>query len=231
MPLSPLWPTFSSPPMRPERLVAVLGANTAAGKTWVGAHLARCLASAGFAVAARKPVQSYSPCDPETDADILALATGEQAVDVCPEERWYGMPMAPPMAAMFLGRPSFTVADLVSEITWPEGIDVGLVETIGGPRSPIASDGDSVDLAAVLEPDLTVLVCRAQLGAINAVRLAADCVLARRLPVVVFLNRYRREDVDERNLRWLQRDGYEVVMNIEALADRATATRPDGGPR
>jgi dethiobiotin synthetase len=97
------------------------------------------------------------------------------------------------------------------------------VETIGGPRSPIASDGDSIDLAAALEPDLALLVCRAQLGAINAVRLAADCVAARGLPVVVFLNRYRREDVDERNLRWLQRDGYDVVMNIEALADRLTS--------
>jgi dethiobiotin synthetase len=209
--------------MRPDRLVAVLGANTAAGKTWVAAELARCLVSAGFVVAARKPVQSYNGCDPETDADVLALATGEQAAEICPEERWYAMPMAPPMAALFLGRPAFTVGELVSEIAWPDNADVGLVETIGGPRSPIASDGDSIDLAAALEPDLALLVCRAQLGAINAVRLAADCVAARGLPVVVFLNRYRREDVDERNLRWLQRDGYDVVMNIEALADRLTS--------
>ncbi|MDQ6910674.1 MAG: dethiobiotin synthase [Actinomycetota bacterium] len=215
--------------MRPERLIAVLGANTAAGKTWVAANLASYLVSAGLSVAARKPVQSYGGCDPETDADVLAMATGEQAADVCPEARWYGMAMAPPMAALFLGRPSFTVADLVSEIAWPDATDVGLVETIGGPRSPIASDGDSIDLAAAIRPDLTLLVCRAQLGAINAVRLAADCVLARGLPVVVFLNRYRREDVDERNRRWLERDGYEVVTNIEALADRLT--RPDVAPR
>jgi dethiobiotin synthetase len=142
------------------------------------------------------------------------------------------MAMAPPMAALFLGRPSFTVADLVSEVSWPDDtVDVGLVETVGGPRSPIASDGDSIDLAAALEPDLILLVCRAQLGAINAVRLAVDCVVAHDLPAVVFLNRYRREDIDERNRRWLQRDGYEVVTNIEALADRLTATRPDGGRR
>jgi dethiobiotin synthetase len=217
--------------MRPERLVAVLGANTAAGKTWVAASLASCLTSAGFTVAARKPVQSYGPCEPETDADLLALATGEQPADICPEQRWYPMAMAPPMAALFLGRPAFTVADLVAEIAWPANVDVGLVETIGGPRSPIASDGDSVDLAAALQPDLTVIVCRAQLGAINAVRLAADCVLRRALPVVVFLNRYRREDVDERNLRWLQRDGYDVMTNIEALADRVTAIPPDEARR
>jgi dethiobiotin synthetase len=128
------------------------------------------------------------------------------------------------MAAMFLGRPAFTVAELVTEIAWPHPqAGVGVVETVGGPRSPVASDGDSIDLAAALEPDVVFLVCRAQLGAINAVRLAADCILARGLPTVVFLNRYRQEDIDERNLRWLQRDGYEVVTTIDALADRLTS--------
>ncbi len=217
--------------MRPDRVVAVLGANTAAGKTWVSARLAECLSTRGFNVAARKPVQSYAACDAETDADVLAAATGEQAVDVCPEHRSYGMAMAPPMAALFLGRPSFTVNDLVSEVSWTDGDEVGVVETVGGPRSPVASDGDSVDLAVALEPDLAVLVCRAQLGAINAVRLAADCALARGLPLVVFLNRYRREDIDERNMRWLQRDGYAMVTTIDALADQVFVTRRDGGPK
>jgi len=216
--------------MRPDHLVTVIGANTAAGKTWVSAKLAECLRSRGLTVAARKPVQSYGACDSDTDADVLAMATGERAVDVCPEHRWYAMAMAPPMAAMFLGLPSFDIADLVSEVSWPEdSFDVGVVETVGGPRSPGASDGDSVDLAAALDPDLAVLVCRAQLGAINAVRLAADCVLARGLTPVVFLNRYRREDIDERNCRWLQRDRYEVVTSIYTLADRVI--RPDEAPR
>ena len=35
-----------------------------------------------------------------------------------------------------LGRPPFTVADLVGELGWPPGVEVGLVETVGGPRSP-----------------------------------------------------------------------------------------------
>jgi dethiobiotin synthetase len=214
--------------VRPDRVVAILGANTGAGKTWVGASLAGNLRTRGLTVAARKPVQSYDGCDPETDADVLAAATGERAAEVCPENRWYAMPMAPPMAALFLGLPSFTVADLAGEIAWPHPqVAIGVVETVGGPRSPMASDGDSVDLAVALGPDLAVLVCRAQLGAINAVRLAADCVLAHGLPVCVFLNRYRHEDVDERNLRWLQRDGYEVVTSIDALADRVT-TGSDG---
>jgi dethiobiotin synthetase len=207
--------------MRPDRLVAVLGANTAAGKTWVSSNLAECLRSRGLSVSARKPVQSYGPCDPETDADVLAMATGEQPTDVCPRHRWYGMAMAPPMAALFLAKPSFTVADLVSETVWPEDqVGVGLVETVGGPRSPVASDGDSIDLAVALRSDLAVLVCRAQLGAINAVRLAGECVRAANLPFVVFLNHYRHEDIDDRNRRWLEHDGYEVVTDVNALTDR-----------
>jgi dethiobiotin synthetase len=212
--------------VRPDRLVAVLGSGTAAGKTWVSSQLIRCLRErdADLTVAARKPVQSYSPCDPETDADVLAAATGERPTEICPEHRWYAMAMAPPMAALFLGKPSFTLADILDETTWPDGAGVGVLETIGGPRSPVASDADSIDLAAAAAPDVTVLVATAHLGAINAVRLSADCIIDRGLMPVVFLNRFRHEDVDERNLLWLQRDHYDVVVTIDALADRLIAT-------
>lgn len=138
--------------MRPERLVVALGTATEVGKTWVGARVLEELRRAGVSVGARKPVQSFAPGDGATDAEVLAAATGEAVEDVCPPHRWYEVAMAPPMAADALGRAPFTAADLVRELRWPQGVTVGWVETVGGPRSPIAADGDSADLAAALAP-------------------------------------------------------------------------------
>src|SRR5689334_19141825 len=130
------------------KLVVVAGTATEVGKTWVGAALARELRGRGVKVAARKPVQSFEPGAGPTDADVLAAATGENPHDVCPRHRWLGVPMAPPMAADALGLSPVSLADLLSELQWPDGIHVGLLEGVGGPRSPLADDGDTVDLAA-----------------------------------------------------------------------------------
>ena len=204
--------------MRPERLVAVLGTDTEVGKTWVtAAALTRLRREAGVRVAARKPVQSFSPCDVGTDADVLALATGEAPEEVTPRHRWYAMAMAPPMAAAFLGLPVPRLDELVAELAWPDGVDVGVVETVGGPRSPIADEADSVDLAAAIEPDLCVLVAHAGLGAINATRLSAPACPQ---PLVVFLNRFDGGDLHDRNRRWLEADGFDVVVDVPALARR-----------
>jgi len=206
-------------PGRPGRLAVVVGTGTGVGKTWVAVTALRRL-RAGTAkprVAARKPVQSFAACDIGTDADVLAAATGETSAEVCPPHRWYAMAMAPPMAAAFLGRPAFTLSDILAEITWPDGIDVGVVETVGGPRSPLASDADSAALTAALEPDLVVLVAPAGLGAVNAVRLSCEALSGIAAPLVVLLNRYDGSDLHDRNLRWLQRDGYEVVMRTDDL--------------
>ena len=119
--------------------------------------------------------------------------------------------MAPPMAAEVLGRPPFGMGDLLEELSWPaERVDVGLVETAGGLRSPLADDGDVVALSRALSPDLAVLVADAGLGTINAVRLTAGLLDA---PCVVVLNRFdRSSDLHVRNVRWLrERDGLRVV--------------------
>ena len=128
--------------------------------------------------------------------------------------------MAPPIAAQVLGRPVFTVADLARELRWPEAIEVGLVETAGGVRSPIAADGDAVDLARLIEPDIVLLVGDAGLGTINAVRLSATPFAGGR--VVVVLNRFDEDDrVHAHNLAWLRdRDGLDVVTRPEEVAAR-----------
>lgn len=206
---------------RPDHLVVVSGTGTDVGKTWVAARLAHALAARGIAVAARKPAQSYSPGD-ETDADVLARATGDDPRRVCPAHRWYEVPMAPPMAAEHLGRPPFTTGDLVDELDWPAGVGVGLIEGAGGPRSPLASDGgDTVTLAAALAPELVVLVCDAALGAINAVTLAV-APFEGIAPVCTVLNRYDgRDDLHVRNREWLAgRAHYDVVVDVDGLLPR-----------
>lgn len=206
---------------RPDHLVVVSGTGTDVGKTWVAARLAQTLVQRGFMVAVRKPAQSFSPGE-ETDADVLAHATGDDPRRVCPAHRWYEVPMAPPMAAEHLGRPSFTIADLVDELDWPDGVGVGLVEGAGGPRSPLASDGgDTVTLAAVLAPELVVLVSDAALGAINAVTLAA-APFEGIAPVCTMLNRYDgRDDLHMRNRGWLvTRAHRDVVVDVDDIAAR-----------
>jgi len=215
-------------PWRPDRLVVVLGTATRVGKTWAAAGILRELAGDGVRAVARKPVQSFAPADAEaasTDAHVLAEAGGEQPEDVCPRHRWYEEPFAPPMAAAALGRPAFSVEDLVAELAWPPHVEIGLVETVGGPRSPIAADGDSVDLCTALAPDVLVLVAEGGLGAVNAVRLSVDVLLTGCAPVVVLLNRWEATDMQRRNADWLRRDGYQVTTSVAAVATRITHRR------
>lgn len=189
------------------KTVVVVGTATEIGKTWVSAHVLRDLRAEGLAVAARKPAQSFDPDDRVTDAHELARATGEDPSDVCPRHRWYPIPMAPPMAAAALGRPSFTIADLAAEIGWPlPAPALGLVETAGGVRSPHAVDGDAITLIEALQPDVVLLVADAGLGTINAVRLTLEALDrgAHVAELVVHLNRFDAgQELHRANRTWL----------------------------
>lgn len=191
------------------------GTGTDVGKTWVGAGLLRSLRmGSGVRVAAVKPAQSFEPGEGPTDAEVLAEATGQHPYEVCPRGRWYEVPLAPPEAADELGLPPFTLSELV--LPEPDA-DVVAWEGAGGPRSPLACDGDTVGLARAISPDLIVLVAPAGLGAINDVRLSA-AAFDGIAPLVVFLNRFDPSAlVDRRNLAFLRGDGFEVVTDVPAL--------------
>lgn len=207
-------------------MVAVIGTGTDVGKTWVSARLLTDLRAAGLRVVARKPAQSFEQGDDPAgrDAAILGAASGESAEEVCPAHRWYEVAMAPPMAAEAVHRPPFTIQDLASELRWPtDAVDVGLVETAGGLRSPLAVDGDCLALCEVLAPDVVVLVADAGLGTINAVRLTihglhavpAAPPPARPAAVVVVLNRFDTDsDLHQRNFEWLRRQDKLRVLTV-----------------
>jgi dethiobiotin synthetase len=201
-------------------LVGVVGTHTEVGKTWVTSNLARELVARGLKVAARKPAQSFEPDSGATDAEQLAAATGESVHDVCPSHRWYPRALAPPMAIDILGGQPLRLADLLAEIRWPPAVDVRFIETVGGVRSPIAHDADSIDLIVKVAVDEILLVADAGLGTLNAVRLTSACLP--KIRTTVFLNRYDAgNDLHRRNREWLiERDRMEVVTEIQALAGR-----------
>jgi len=220
---------MQAPGSRPARLVVVVGTGTEVGKTWMSVRLLEHWRAVGASVAARKPAQSFSAEDTSpTDADLLGAASGEPPDTVCPPPRWYPLAMAPPMAAARLGRPVPRLGELLAEIVWPQPpVDVGLVETAGGLRSPQAVDGDALDLVSALAPSLVVAVADAGLGTIHAVRLVTSAMAGVDVPYVVVLNRFDSADpLNLDNLRWLtQQDRLDVLPGdgdgIAALSRRA----------
>jgi dethiobiotin synthetase len=207
--------------VRPRSLIVVAGTGTEVGKTYVGAAVANALRSQGHSVIARKPAQSYDEGDASTDAVVLGLATGEAPGTVCPKHRWYPVPMAPPMAAIALGRDPFSTADLVAETSETfTAAEVGLVETAGGAWSPQASDGLHVGhFADQLGADGVLLVADAGLGVINAVRGAMTAFDTSARPVVVFLNRYDTHNgLHVENRDWLARKDHFTVETSVAEA-------------
>lgn len=206
-------------------VVVVAGTGTEVGKTWVTAHTIRRLRAGGLTVAARKPAQSHEPGETDTDAEVLATASGEDLAAVCPPHRDYEVAMAPPMAAALLGRPEFSTADLVAELDWPTDTDVVVVESAGGVRSPLSGDGDTVALVNAVSPDCVVLVADPGLGMINAVRLC--CASLEPVRPVVFVNRFDpRIELHLLNLAWLRDiDRLDVVTDTSQLAERIVAIR------
>ena len=205
-------------PSRPEQLVLVCGTRTGVGKTWVACELARRLRVADTKVEARKPAQSHDPeVGAPSDAELLAAATGEEVRAVCPPERTYPLPMAPPMAAEALGRAPIRTSELTASLSWGPRVAVGIVETVGGVRSPLCDDGDTVDYARHVAPDLVLLVADSGLGTINAVRSVVP-VLGE-WPLAVLLNLFDpAEDLHLRNRAWLEeRDLLSVYTDPEAI--------------
>ncbi len=201
-------------------LIVCVGTATEVGKTWVGAATLHALRERGYSVAARKPAQSFDPADDHPlDATVLADATGEVCERVCLPERTYPVAMAPPMAAAALGLPVPTLQDLLDELRWPDPLpQVCWLETVGGPRSPLAADGDAVDLLVRLAPSRVVVVADAGLGVINALGLSLAPLRDHGYDPMVVLNRFdEHDDLHRRNAQWLHDHGVDPLVSVAAL--------------
>jgi dethiobiotin synthetase len=204
-----------------RELVVVSGTGTGVGKTWAAAQIISRLRAEGLAVAARKPVQSFDPAEGPTDADVLALASGEPATLVCPPHRSYELAMAPPMAADALGLPALMISEIAGEIHLPDA-GIVFVEGVGGARSPLAHDGDTVTLAGALDADRVLLVARPGLGTINEVILSVDAFGGR--SVTVFMNHFDpKNELHRANYQWLSDNcALDVTARVDELAARYT---------
>ena len=206
--------------------VVVVGTGTEVGKTWVTAELIGRARALDVKVAARKVVQSFDPSEPvETqDRSILARASGEDPLIVCPDAKSFALALAPPMAAQALGRPAPDLEQLLD--MWPcdPGSDQLFIETAGGLRSPQGSDADALDVAAWVDPDVVLLVAADELGVISLVRLCHDA-LSRRLgeaEIAVVLNDRGTGASVGGNAAWLRdHDGYRVFETHVGLDDLA----------
>ena len=129
---------------------------------------------------------------------------------------------------LFRSRPPIKIAELAAEIDFKPGVDVGLVETAGGVRSPLAHDGDTVTLIGTLKPDAVVLVADAGLGTINAVLLSYAALAP--VPTHVILNRFDAgSELHAANRTWLaDHFGLDVTVDVDVLA--ASLSRRDRDP-
>ena len=167
---------------------------------------------------------------PFVPPQMLVAATRQHPNAVCPPERTYPVPLAPPMAARKLGRVCPTLDELANSCRFAATTDVGLVEGVGGLYSPMASDGHNLDLIERTKPDLVVVVASAALGGIHD---AVACTLplsAHRQ--AIFLNRFDpRAEVHLLNVRWLRDTGLAVATTVPELADIVSAVACPVGPR
>jgi len=167
--------------------VFVAGAHTDVGKTHVACALLRAARAAGRSVAALKPVVSgFDPADwAGSDPGRLLTALGrpltQAALDAISPWR-FTAPLAPPMAARREGR-TLGLAEIAAFCCdRKEGVDLALIEGVGGLMSPIADDATGLELMTALGLPV-VLVGGSYLGAISHVLTALETATGRGLAV------------------------------------------------
>jgi dethiobiotin synthetase len=188
----------------------VTGTDTGVGKTILAGAIAAALHAQGVRVRALKPVITGLEDAGPADHEVLAAATG------CPPEEVaivsYDPPVSPHLAAELAERPidpdklEETVARRAA------GVEVVVVEGVGGLLVPLADSYDLRSLARALALPL-VVAARPGLGTINHTLLTLEVARAAGLDVAaVVLTPWPREpDTIERS----NRDTIEHLGNVE----------------
>ena len=197
-------------------IVVVTGTGTDIGKTWV---TAATVARAARGAASRSPRASRcSRSRRRRRADRRRPARGRDRRG--PARRVPAAPLAARRDGAADGRRRArpgAVHDRRPRAE-PRGSRRGivLVESVGGVRSPIAADGDTVALADALAPALVVLVADAGLGHDQLVRLSMDALAPprRRLPQPVRSRQRRAPGMPSGSA---SREGFETLTDLDGL--------------
>lgn len=165
----------------------IVGTDTAVGKTYVTAQLARQLRCEGHSVGIYKPACSGAERDAAgrplwTDAEIHFAALGETFPRDRIAPQCFFAPLAPPVAARQEGRPVDEALLVAGAEWWIGRVDILLIEGAGGLLSPLSDQRLVADLAGELGFPL-LIVGRLGLGAINQALLTIAAAEARGLPI------------------------------------------------
>ena len=150
----------------------ITGTDTAVGKTYVAALVAKALVAAGHRVGVYKPAASGCSRSEQDgtlvadDAVVLWRAAGSPGslAEVCPQV--FAAPLTPHLAAAAEGRSLDATLLRRGLDTWLESSDVVVVEGAGGLMSPLGEDEFVADLVYDFGFPL-VVVAPNRLGAIN----------------------------------------------------------------
>jgi len=154
------------------RMLFVTGTDTGAGKTVVAAAIVAALRARGMNVEGLKPVATdVAPGEAGEDATLLAHASGRAPHDCVLAT--FTLPRSP-LAAARAERRSIDVAALLRAIrARAEGIDLLVVEGVGGLLVPLTGTATVRDLARALDAPVLV-VARAGLGTIGHTALTVE---------------------------------------------------------
>ena len=171
----------------PRFAAALVGTDTAVGKTALGVALLRLAHRAGLRAAPFKPVETGCQFPDETDHAQLLIASGSETLtlsDVCPHR--FALPVAPAVGAAAAGL-ELKVQDLARAAQrLAADADFFLLETAGGLLAPYGPGFTGADLvAAVALP--VVLVARNGLGTINHSALTIAELRRRSIPIAAFI--------------------------------------------
>jgi dethiobiotin synthetase len=187
--------------MTPDRLpgIFVTGTDTGVGKTRIASQLAARWTAEGRRVAVLKSVATGAVWKDGRllgeDTECLASAVGGEP----PLERVtplvFEPPLAPSVAARVGGEPltfDRVGAEVREALAWwvrERGVEVAVVEGVGGLLCPLAEGATVADLAVWLDYPL-LIVARNALGVLNHTLLTVEAALIRSLRVAgVVLNR------------------------------------------
>lgn len=202
----------------PARGIFVTGTDTGVGKTVASVALLRVLASAGLRAVGMKPIAAGIDAGTDINADVAALAAASNIDAPLPDRSPFAFTLAsaPHVAAREQG-----VAIDVDRIArayrrLARAADAVVVEGAGGALVPVDGRHDMLDLAALLEIPV-LLVVGVRLGCLNHAQLSALAIRARGLALVGWIATRIDPDMPfaDDNVAWLRESlGAPLIADI-----------------